>query len=345
MFVLEALLLTVATTPLVLTLYPPNKRVRVAASGANFDHVSDDAETPKPTRSLNGSGRKMRFTLVLDKLEHMPGMMALAQLVQPCLVVTDQSDRRSSTSSHRQTLRSTIDALRILELSDRVSAVMKSSNAEALLHSDPLLAIFRMFGQLHDLIINTYLTIVPYNDLVSTVVEHAKNNESDMIMIPWLPPTHGSATALEDELQHTASPRSAARSKNPFAIVERPVVATAEGSASTVHSHFVRGVFAQASIDVALFVDQEGGGAHGSTHHLFLPFFGGPDDRLALDFVAQLCENENITATVVRLVKKEFEAPVSPGPVLVVPGAASETQTPPVSSVASVSFHTLTHFS
>jgi hypothetical protein len=38
-------------------------------------------------------------------------------------------------------------------------------------------------------------------------------------------------------------------------------------------------------------------------HHIFLPFFGGPDDRLALDFVVQICANPRVRGTVVRLTK------------------------------------------
>ena len=42
---------------------------------------------------------------------------------------------------------------------------------------------------------------------------------------------------------------------------------------------------------------------------MFLPFFGGPDDRLALEFVVQLCnENPCVRATVVRIVKRDVDA-------------------------------------
>ena len=38
--------------------------------------------------------------------------------------------------------------------------------------------------------------------------------------------------------------------------------------------------------------------------HIFLPFFGGPDDRLALSLVVQLCAGDSgVTATVVRVRK------------------------------------------
>jgi hypothetical protein len=34
------------------------------------------------------------------------------------------------------------------------------------------------------------------------------------------------------------------------------------------------------------------------SHHIFFPFFGGKDDRVALRFVLQLAQNSNVTATI-----------------------------------------------
>jgi len=86
-------------------------------------------------------------------------------------------------------------------------------------------------------------------------------------------------------------------------------------SVAITHSQFVRGVFAQSMTDVALFVDQStldsgssivGAGREGDyQQHIFLPFFGGPDDRLALEFVAQICSNPRIRGTIVRITKTD----------------------------------------
>jgi hypothetical protein len=45
MFVLEALILTFMTTPLVTYFYLPHLRRRIAASGSNFDNIADEAGT------------------------------------------------------------------------------------------------------------------------------------------------------------------------------------------------------------------------------------------------------------------------------------------------------------
>jgi len=74
-------------------------------------------------------------------------------------------------------------------------------------------------------------------------------------------------------------------------------------------------VFMKARTDVALYVDQSPPGVDimmGSRQHVYLPFFGGPDDRLALDFVVQICENPWITATIVRITKSEQPSTAPP---------------------------------
>ena len=343
MFVLEALVLTFITTPLVTWLYPLKFRRRIAASGANFHNVPDDeavARGQHVANSCSDESLKTRFTVVLDKLEHLPGMMALTQLIQPSL-----SEPRSVSMQRDILPRSiTTEALRLIELSDRVSAVMKSSISDTLLLTDPMLCIFRMFGHLNGIKVSPALSIVKFDDLAYSVAEHAKNHDSDMVLIPWLPPVHSfdrsnPPTPPLDAHQPlpppiTPNPTAASNrtasgfkshfSHNPFDILFK----SSDGggmpgsggndisnSVPFIHSQFIRGVFSQSKTDVALFVDQntldltsivDNSNGVGVLHqHVFLPFFGGPDDRLALDFVVQICANPRVRGTVIRMTKSD----------------------------------------
>ena len=86
MFVLEALVLTFMTTPLVTWQYPQHLRTRIATSGANFVNVMDDEARPA-SRARSRSGEyRIRYAVVLEKLEHLPGMMALTQPFIPPLL-------------------------------------------------------------------------------------------------------------------------------------------------------------------------------------------------------------------------------------------------------------------
>jgi hypothetical protein len=87
MFVLEAVTLTFITNPLVSAIYPSHLRGRVPGAGRNGTNVANIEGAMSETRWGGGDDadrpQKTRFTVVLDKIEHLPGMMALTQLIRP----------------------------------------------------------------------------------------------------------------------------------------------------------------------------------------------------------------------------------------------------------------------
>jgi len=304
MFVLEALVLTFATTPTVCFLYPPHLRTRATGTGPSFANVhraDDESGASDRKRSIQGNKdgvTKRRFTVVLDKFEHLPSVLAITQLLQPPPPAYSQTKSDSSQSPGNQA-ETHFGALRLIELADRPSDVMKSSATDSLLHTDPLAAVFRAFAELNGLPVSSALSIVPFNALATSVAEHVRAVSTQLVLVPWLP------SAQAPEIPDTGAPSAAQDRSTPFDSLIR-----ADRSTSLVHSQFVRGVFAQAGTNVALLF----GHAPFSVHeqiHLFLPFFGGPDDRLALDFVAQLCTNTRVSATVVRITKCDIQADVS----------------------------------
>ena len=314
MFVLEALLLTFMTTPAVVFLYPPELRTRISATGGNFSHVGDKARDAPAIESGGEDGqrqmelRKTRLTVVLDKVEHLPGMMALTQFMQPPpSALTREEPARTDVS---------VEALRLIELSDRTSAVMKSSAWDSLIYTDPLLGIFRTFGELNGMAVTTSLAVVSYDDLASSVAEVAGRNGAQLILLPWLPPHHDAYFhPLPTPGPGTAPTTPRIQVSNPFEAMFRNAAPSGGQSTSSLQSHFVRSVFARSTTDVALFVDQHipgeipsistGASGTGGRYHLFLPFFGGPDDRLALEFVIQLCAHPRVSATVARFTRED----------------------------------------
>lgn len=329
MFVLEAMLLTFMTTPVVTILYPPHLRVRVTATGANFNNV--DGEVARNRSNTRGSCTsdhpddtkwRSRFTVVLDKVEHLPAMMSLTQLIHPSSPPAHSSSHSSISSLRLSGGRRdvNIDALRLIELSDRVSAVMKGSAADTLVRTDPTLEIYRTFGDIHGVDVTTSLAIVSFDDLAASVVDHAKNNTSHLVLLPWLPPIHDPDSPWDQIADsHPPTPMHHGPSANPFDALFK---ATHGGvtSTSVVHSQFVRGVFSQCpDIDVALYVDpvarSPGDTFRKSTaHHLVLPFFGGPDDRMALEWTVQLCSSTRVSATIIRIRKEDIVEEVQEPP-------------------------------
>lgn len=192
----------------------------------------------------------------------------------------------------------TIDALRLIELTNRTSAVFKSQESELLLHSDPVLAVMRTFGHINRSPVSASLSVVPFDDFPTAISSHIHDSDSQMVVLPW---SRGSAWQPEESSEKSPA--------NPFdGIFHRSTSTGLEHTNnSVVYSEFVRNVFQSTPVDMALFVD--GGirrGAELEKQHLFLPFFGGPDDRLALTFLVQLCSNNPLVhAKVVRISKSD----------------------------------------
>ena len=281
--------------------------MRATATGPSFGNVGNPKDDESGTKDRWPSDEdgvwKRRFTIILDKLEHLPSVMAITQLLQPPAPTHSRSERSSSSQGSRieEDEPTHFGALRLIELADRPSDVMKSSATDALLHTDPLLAIFRTFSELNGLAVSAALSIVPFDALATSVGEHVRAAGAQLVIVPWLPSAQAPPDASADT-GVSASAAAAAADRSPFDTLFR-----ADRSTSLHHSHFVRGVFAHAGTNVALLVGRAPLGTREETH-LFLPFFGGPDDRLALDFIVQLCANPRVHATVLRLTKRDVRA-------------------------------------
>ncbi|KAG2013017.1 potassium:hydrogen antiporter [Coprinopsis cinerea AmutBmut pab1-1] len=345
MFVVHALVLTFITTPLTLLFYPERYR-NVAVQKKEAQDGDEDKHHPyKPA----DSEMKTKFSLVLEKVEQLPAAMTLAQLLQwndslvtsgttspaqiqpkdlkeaPTLEIKEVSADSSVMTHEKEASASgtetpplptqrtiSIEALRLIELTYRTSAVLKSQEAETLIYNDPVLSIFRSFGYLNNLSVSAHVSIVNQDEFSNTVAQHALEAESELVIIPWSRGT--TSVLLESDVQSHSQ-----QARNPFDGVFHRTT-TQDQTSSVVYSEFIRSVFLRCPSDVALFVDR---GATTSpvsgAQHLFLPFFGGPDDRLALSFLVQLCARSFVTATVVRMTRSEDaalsntkEGPLSP---------------------------------
>ncbi|KAF7335337.1 K(+)/H(+) antiporter 1 [Mycena sanguinolenta] len=301
MFVLHAIILTCMTTPLTIFFYPPKHQKQ--QGGTNTAKI--DVELgPRPSASEDEI--KTKFSMVLDKIEQLPAAMALAQLLQPPALsppsYASSVDEKGLDTPHIHTpwhSRTKIDALRLIELTNRASGVLKSKEADSLLHNDAIVSVFRTFGYLNRILVSAALSVVSYDDFPDVIAVHAAESESQMVILPW---SRG-ATSVLDEPEE---PRRAAGIRNPFDGIFHKTT-TQDQTSSVVYSEFIRKVFLRSTTDVALFVDRGLNLQYsGSTdQHLFLPFIGGPDDRLALSFLVQLCANAGVHATVIRIRKIE----------------------------------------
>jgi hypothetical protein len=330
MFVVEAVVLTFITTPITLWIYPERVRVRANADLLERKPTQDVEKSAMAggLRFADGAGGREMVTkvlVVLQKIEHLAAVMLLTQMLEPespKQILEGGSKRSSSkdsveasTNGHEdlpvlstearpsQAQAVHIDALKLIELTGRTFSVMQSAEKDQLLLTDDALQLFRQFGRLRGIEVTPHISIVGQDSFPSAVADYAGGLETELTIIPWTIPVVGSSYAssiIEPSSSTTGDrdgiPASTSSALSPFESVF--------GSDTTGSP-----MFSESPTDVALFIDRGFGSsanfAPGGGQHIFLPFFGGMDDRLALRFVVQLCRRANVTATVVRIEKND----------------------------------------
>ncbi|KAG8960213.1 K(+)/H(+) antiporter [Tulasnella sp. 408] len=316
-FVLHAIVLTFITTPLTLWVYPPHVRVRHAGA---VPHDSTSGTQPTLPYHPTVDGLKTRFTIVLHKMEHVPILMNLVQYLQPPIALTGSQSSDSTTKKEKEavspvvtadgTPKVAIDALRLMELSQRTSDVMKNIGQDELARRDTVLSVFRTFGSLNQIPVASALSVVTEDEYAGVVASRAQQFDSDLVIIPWSFGTTVHGDEKEGITATTVGPSSGfghTLTHNPFeGLFGKSQAYDRAGAVS--YSHFIRRVFAESPTDVGLFIDSglssfESTGIYGQ--HVFLPFFGGPDDRLALEYVVQMCMHPSVSATIIRITKTE----------------------------------------
>jgi hypothetical protein len=173
---------------------------------------------------------------------------------------------------------------------------MQSIETEMMARKDDMLQLFKQFGRLRGFNVNAHVAVVEQDQYPSTVSSFVRDSSTEMVVIPW---TTSGSVASDAMLEDARAVTRPGTTPTPF-----DSIFAGDTHGSPVYSQFIRQVFAECPADVALFIDRGFGATDmntGGGQHLFLPFFGGADDRLALSMVYQLCAHPNITATVMRM--------------------------------------------
>ncbi|KAK7518899.1 Sodium/hydrogen exchanger family-domain-containing protein [Phyllosticta citriasiana] len=333
-FVVMALITTFMTTPLTMWLYPPWYQKKLDAwkrgeidwdTGATLKTGDkDDGSDSLAYEKLEAS--KIQRILVYLRLDNMSALLPFVSLfggqpnfgkkmvhplkLAPVAEVEEAPLPQRPIKAH---------GVRLLELTERTSTVMRVSEADEFGQHDPVVNTFRTFGYLNNLAISGEVDVVPEGSFSDVLVSRAGDNASDLIILPWSETGNMSELTVisDDAVQHKLS--------------------------ADTYSAFVSTVLNSSTCNAAVFINNGFGGsapferrkltrrlsAHSirsnvdknpttapsasRSHHVFLPFFGGADDRAALRLVLQLAEHPDVTATIVHFKAPDgyFDQPVS----------------------------------
>ncbi|GAA6001834.1 uncharacterized protein JCM10292_005931 [Rhodotorula paludigena] len=360
-FVLEALVLTIAATPLTLMFYPAH--LRATAPGAEADSKDLTGSPPKDQSDFGGfaTRAKTRFAIVLDQLENLGGAMVLAHLLAGCGVdsspasdallmpnsanvsapmepasAADTAVSAPQTATFPATpstpasspLALSLLPVRLVEFTERNSAVMRAAaSTSVLVARDPLVSLFRTFAGLFSpharrvTVEQGEYVMTDLEDWADAVARVARDKGTETLLVPWRIGGGGSGDGREDEAGvvesfipnpfealfgnvPTTPSASTAPTSPPLAHAHHGTSTSSPGSATSsasLYAAFLRDLFlaSPASCNVGVLLDRSASPASpplaaaaadgsGAVTHLFLPFFGGSDDRAALELALQL---------------------------------------------------------
>ena len=307
-FVVMALVTTFATTPLTLALYPEwyQKKLDLWRRGKiDWDGnpiLSDDNLSERVAAQEKHPSGTIQKLFVYLRLDALPGLFEFIALLGDREVETAPTARKhhlidvpeESTPEHRDTVslarwRKPLDihGLRLIELTERYTSMMQVSELEEAAPFDPVVKAFRTFARFNAIAVAGDVAVVPERSYAETLLSRASDSDADLLLLPW----SESGSMTED---HCGAQ---------FLIPRAAHTQLATGP----YTHFISSVLKHASdTNVGVFVDRGFGNlgdnqpiteSHG--HHLFVPYFGGPDDHFALRFALRLAQNKDVTATIV----------------------------------------------
>lgn len=159
-----ALVTTFATTPLVRLLYPPWYQRKLEAwkrGEIDWDSGNPMAETDDVALQKEESA-KTRNLLLYARLDSMPTLLAFVSMLgrKPTQITErmhpsrNGGDAKGSDQNSPSTRSVSVHAVRLVELTERGSAVMKVSEVDEYATFDPVINAFRILGQLFGLAVS-----------------------------------------------------------------------------------------------------------------------------------------------------------------------------------------------
>jgi hypothetical protein len=185
-----------------------------------------------------------------------------------------------------------------MELTQRTSAVMKVSERH-FDRLDPVINVFRTF-----VLVTATMAIVPDSSFADSVEQQTRTSKSEMVIVPWtshLVPFSGAASIPQDEfiikvLDNVESHVGVMIDTTLHIDDESPSEPSLSRSISvtSLRNRMTRATTSEIQEIGPAVSLQEG-------YHVFLPYFGGRDDHIALMMVIQLLQCPEVKATVVKI--------------------------------------------
>jgi Kef-type K+ transport system membrane component KefB len=320
------------SVPLMAWVYPKSlyggmKGAMAAAAAAAVDDKSLENVGGEGVDGHAGGMDQKTMMMSKDSLSvvaYLPGMQSVPTL----MAFTD-------LLHYDKSLQLSVTALRLVRLSDRPSTVMIANESESSLRQDAVMSVFKMFGLLSRIPIRGLLaasTIEEFPDQIVATAESAASDavnattgkSSTMIVLPWQDTAHYDEHAHPHHTHHHHNHSHADESlRNSLTEAVQKMVPTnvsvatlmdrGFGSANLRHpldpsempENISNDPSEKSSTTLSRTTSTSGPSSSNNTNNniqrIFLPFFGGKDDREALLLAIRLSKAPNVLVTVLRV--------------------------------------------
>lgn len=158
--VLMAVVTTFMTTPIVSVIYPARYYRKTTTAEEEIDASGDSLEAIVK--------RHIRPIICLPGLGYAPTMMNVIKLM---------FNSGEKTSVH---------AVRMIEVSDRPSSIMKATHLVDNLKDDPVVNVITTFGAMNHLNVKPYFSITSADEMSADLQEIATSNSLNTVFVPWI---------------------------------------------------------------------------------------------------------------------------------------------------------------
>ncbi|KAJ0110120.1 hypothetical protein J7T55_000552 [Diaporthe amygdali] len=316
-FVVMAVVTTVATTPLVKWLYPPwyqtkMEKWRRGETDKDGNPISSTSSGDDPAEQQLNSAQ-IRRLLVYLRLDSLPSLFTFIALLggdegvkQQIIEEGEPSEKGEAHITSRQVAKRPLEVhgLRILGLTERTSSVMQVTEGEEYYSEiDPVVNAFRTFSRLNDVAVSGKVAIVPEASYAETLIKQASDVASDFLLVPWS--EYGSITE-DTSVAFVTSAHDRYNNRGHLDFVSKALETSVCNTGIFINQNF--GGMGPAErpnlkkTKSAMSIHSQRDAAtlpvKDKSHQIFFPFFGGVDDRVALRFAIQLAKSPHVTLTV-----------------------------------------------
>lgn len=324
-----ALVTTFLTTPLTSFLYPKSYQDKVA-HWRREEIDWDGNPLPSPSSSEEDHARTSSDKLGTKPFEKIVVYLRLDGLSGTCLLVSllgqlsgtkppsprvHHAKRDSAATvvapgeeeqaGARDTVqRPTIQAhgVRFMELTDRLSSTMKVSQVEEYSGWDPVVNVFKTFGQLNNIATKGRVAVAPKHSYAESMVDSVQELSAEFLLLPW-----SASGSMSDRQSLWSTEDSSQVSDAPYPVFVSDILSRVRSDVGILVDRTLdvpgkeRPVATRTISSRSLPTIQPEILFTTRNHHILFLYLGGPDDRLALRFVTQLARNELVTATIIHL--------------------------------------------